>query len=336
MTNPHSLTLPWVEKYRPSAFCDISDQNHVIETVLKLVTAKQLPHLLFYGPPGTGKTSTILAIARAYFGDRAGQMTLELNASDDRGIDVVRNEIQSFASSQRIFSSGYKLVILDECDSMTKDAQFALRRVIEKYTKHTRFCLIGNYASKIIPALQSRCMKFRFAPFQNEVARNRIRYISTSEGLDISEEALSAIVDISEGDLRRACNLLQSCALTSSNVVDERTVYSVSGVPLPRDLETAMMSLLNDNLEVGVNTLQNLTKNVGVAMTDVISLLSKKIFELHLSSTMRSLIISALADMEVALSHVSSEKFQLRALVSVFTLVKDRAGKQKSTASQCQ
>jgi replication factor C subunit 3/5 len=144
MASPHASTLPWIEKYRPSAFCDISDQNHVIKTVLKLVAEKQMPHLLFYGPPGTGKTSTILTIARAYFGDQAGQMTLELNASDDRGIEVVRNEIQSFASSQRIFSSGYKLVILDECDSMTKDAQFALRRVIEKYTKHTRFCLIGN------------------------------------------------------------------------------------------------------------------------------------------------------------------------------------------------
>jgi replication factor C subunit 3/5 len=328
MASPHASTLPWIEKYRPSAFCDISDQNHVIKTVLKLVAEKQMPHLLFYGPPGTGKTSTILTIARAYFGDQAGQMTLELNASDDRGIEVVRNEIQSFASSQRIFSSGYKLVILDECDSMTKDAQFALRRVIEKYTKHTRFCLIGNYASKIIPALQSRCMKFRFAPFQSDIAQNRIRHISTLEGIGLSEEALLAIVTISGGDLRRACNLLQGCALTTSNIIDERTVYSVAGVPLPSDLETAMITLLNDDLLVGVNTLQSLTKIMGVAVTDIVSLLSKRIFELHLSSTVRADIISALADMEVALSHVSCEKFQLRALASVFTPLKADTGNE--------
>jgi len=317
-------TLPWVEKYRPTTCDDISDQTNAIETVLRLVNKKQLPHLLFYGPPGTGKTSTILAIARAYFGDKAGQMTLELNASDDRGIEVVRNEIQSFASSQRFFSTGYKLVILDECDSMTKDAQFALRRVMERYTRHTRFCLIGNYASKIIPALQSRCMKFRFSPFQSAIAQRRIIFISESEGLKLTPEGLMAIVKIARGDLRRACNLLQSCALMRADLIDENVVYSVAGRPRPSDIDDAIISLLNDDLREGIRKIWQLMKGNGISLADFSACLAEKLQEIHLPSNMRALIISNLADIEVALSQVASERFQLQALVSAFMILKAR------------
>eukprot|EP00878_Enallax_costatus_P026559 GHUV01028505.1.p1 GENE.GHUV01028505.1~~GHUV01028505.1.p1 ORF type:complete len:210 (+),score=54.50 GHUV01028505.1:200-829(+) len=172
---------PWVEKYRPKTLDDVAAHKEIIDTIKKLTNENRLPHLLLYGPPGTGKTSTILAVARQIYGGAMQNMTLELNASDDRGIDVVREQIQDFASTRSVFSNKFKLVILDECDAMTRDAQFALRRVIEKYTRNTRFCLICNYVSKIIPALQSRCTRFRFPPLDEAHVRERLQHVVQQE-----------------------------------------------------------------------------------------------------------------------------------------------------------
>ena len=170
------------------------------QPVRRLVSENRLPHLLLYGPPGTGKTSTILAVARALYGAAAmPSMVLELNASDDRGIGVVRQQVVDFASTRTIFSNKFKLVILDECDAMTKDAQFALRRVIEKYTRNARFCLIANYASKIIPALQSRCTRFRFAPLPDADVRQRVLEICGKESVRLAPGGLDAVVTLGEG-----------------------------------------------------------------------------------------------------------------------------------------
>jgi len=173
--------LPWVEKYRPEGLQDVIAHEDIISTVSRLIDENQLPHLLFYGPPGTGKTSTALACAKKMFGAQYRSMTLELNASDDRGIDVVKDKIKEFASTQKIFSSGIKLIILDEADAMTSAAQAALRRVIEKYTKTTRFFLICNYVSKITMALQSRCTRFRFAPLSEQKISSMIDRVVKAE-----------------------------------------------------------------------------------------------------------------------------------------------------------
>lgn len=179
--NRSTESWPWVEKYRPSSLDDLIAHQEIISTLNRLINAQKLPHLLFYGPPGTGKTSMIIAIARRLYGKNYGSMVLELNASDDRGIDVVRNQIKEFAGTKKLFSQGVKLIILDEADSMTNDAQFSLRRVIEKYTKNARFCLICNYVSKIIPALQSRCTRFRFAPLDESQVSGRVKHIAELE-----------------------------------------------------------------------------------------------------------------------------------------------------------
>lgn len=172
-------------------------KNHTTRPVRRLVSENRLPHLLLYGPPGTGKTSTILAVARALYGPAAmPSMVLELNASDDRGIGVVRQQVVDFASTRTIFSNKFKLVILDECDAMTKDAQFALRRVIEKYTRNARFCLIANYASKIIPALQSRCTRFRFAPLPDADVRERVLAVAEKENVGLAPGGLDAVVTL--------------------------------------------------------------------------------------------------------------------------------------------
>ncbi|KAH9691264.1 retrovirus-related pol polyprotein from transposon RE1 [Citrus sinensis] len=184
-TPPDIKASPWVEKYRPQSLADVAAHRDIVDTIDRLTSENRLPHLLLYGPPGTGKTSTILAVARKLYGAQYHNMILELNASDDRGIDVVRQQIQDFASTQS-FSFGVKasvkLVLLDEADAMTKDAQFALRRVIEKYTKNTRFALICNQVNKIIPALQSRCTRFRFAPLEPVHVTERLKHVIEAEG----------------------------------------------------------------------------------------------------------------------------------------------------------
>ncbi|SLM39647.1 dna replication factor c subunit [Lasallia pustulata] len=211
-------SLPWVEKYRPNTLDDVSGHQDILATINKFVDTNRLPHLLLYGPPGTGKTSTILALARRIYGNRnMRQMVLELNASDDRGIEVVREQIKTFASTKQIFSAlpkagdtptlgAYKLIILDEADAMTSTAQMALRRIMEKYTANTRFCIIANYTHKLSPALLSRCTRFRFSPLKEADIRGLVDRVIEQEGVQISAEATDSLVRLSKGDMRRALN----------------------------------------------------------------------------------------------------------------------------------
>ena len=244
-----SESLPWVEKYRPSELDDLVSHKEIIATLQKLMKGGNLPNLLFYGPPGTGKTSTVLACAKQLYGKETKSMVLELNASDDRGIDVVRNQIQSFASTRLMFNKGAKLVILDECDAMTNDAQFALRRIIEKYVKNVRFCLICNYVGKIIQALQSRCTKFRFGPLSVEQMQGRLEDVISEEKVNTTPDGVQALLKLAEGDMRRTLNVLQSASM-SYDVVDEDNVYMCCGAPLPREIDAIVHSLLNDDFAV--------------------------------------------------------------------------------------
>merc|ERR1712106_421120 len=184
MPDKETPNLPWVEKYRPNALDDLISHEDIISTIRTFISQDKLPHLLFYGPPGTGKTSTILACAKEIYPPKLfNSMVLELNASDDRGIGIVRGQVLNFASTRTIFNKGYKLIILDEADAMTNDAQNALRRIIEKYTENTRFCIICNYLSKIIPALQSRCTRFRFGPLKQDQMVSRLEYVIAQESV---------------------------------------------------------------------------------------------------------------------------------------------------------
>jgi replication factor C subunit 3/5 len=201
--------------------------------------------LLFYGPPGTGKTTTILAIAKKLYGPKWKSMVLELNASDDRGIDVVREQIKNFASTKTIFSSGFKLIILDEADNMTQAAQAALRRVIEKYTRNVRFCLICNYVSKIIPALQSRCTRFRFGPLKLDQIEKRLNFIIEREGVKIDDSGKQALLKLSNGDMRRALNIMQACH-AAYDLVDETAVYTCTGHPLPKDIQMMVRWMMSE------------------------------------------------------------------------------------------
>jgi len=237
--------VPWVEKYRPRTITDVAHQDEVVAVLKKSLEGSDLPNLLFYGPPGTGKTSTILAAARDLFGPIYRERILELNASDERGIQVVREKVKNFAqltaSGKRpdgVSCPPYKIIILDEADSMTKDAQSALRRTMEKSGKSTKFCLICNYVSRIIEPITSRCAKFRFKPLAEEILSGRLTLIKEQEGVKVTPEATKAIIMTSEGDLRKAITSLQSCArLKGDAEVGQDDVYEITGVIPERYIE---------------------------------------------------------------------------------------------------
>lgn len=314
---------PWVEKYRPKTLDDVAAHKEIIDTIKKLTHENRLPHLLLYGPPGTGKTSTILAVARQIYGGAMQNMTLELNASDDRGIDVVREQIQDFASTRSVFSNKFKLVILDECDAMTRDAQFALRRVIEKYTRNTRFCLICNYVSKIIPALQSRCTRFRFPPLDEGHVRDRLQHVVDAEKVKLGPGGMDALVTLGGGDMRRTLNILQSCHM-ACDVVDEKGVYLTTGNPLPSDIESVVNWLLNEEFTAAFQSITKLQIDRGVALVDIVRELHPWMFNIAaLPPKVRIMLVEKLADIEHRLAYGCSEQLQLGALVAAFSLVRD-------------
>lgn len=279
-------TIPWVEKYRPNDLSDIISHQGIISTLTKLITANKLLHMIFYGMPGTGKTSTILAVARKLYGDNFRSMTLELNGSDERGINVVRDQIKDFAATDskisKIFAitnqgemlTNIKLVILDEADAMTYDAQFALRRVIEKYTDSTRFCLICNYATKIIPALKSRCQQFIFGPIPYIDHLNKINQIIQLENIQIDSDAIEKIIELSEGDMRKSLNLLQPLHTINSQFTNQtinlNMIYRAIGYPSDIQREQIINCTKLTNLTQIYNILNNITSENNLSNTDII------------------------------------------------------------------
>lgn len=248
-------------------------------------------------------------------------MILELNASDDRGIDVVRKQIQDFASTQS-FSFGakisVKLVLLDEADAMTKDAQFALRRVIEKYTKNTRFALICNHVNKIIPALQSRCTRFRFAPLDPMHVGERLKHVIEAEGLDVPESGLEALKCLSNGDMRKALNILQSTHMASQQITEE-TVYLCTGNPLPQDVQQITHWLLNESFAESYKRISEIKTRKGLALVDIVREVTMFVFKIKMQSDIRVPLINDLADIEYRLSFGCNDKLQLGSLIASFT-----------------
>ncbi len=290
----------------------------IVNILTKLIDSDNLPHLLLYGPPGTGKTSTIVACAKRMYGPKAySSMALELNASDARGIDVVRNQIKEFAGTRQLFSTGIKLIILDEADAMTNDAQNALRRIIEKYTKNARFCLICNYVSKIIPALQSRCTRFRFAPLSREQILGRLKYVVQEEKVECTDNGIESILSLSNGDMRRVLNLLQTTAMASKEV-NESSVYLTSGAPLPSDLEVITKSLFNDKFSEAQQKITNLCKTKGYAMADILADLTTIVSSMELPPGALADILDGMSGVEYRLALGTDEEIQCAGLVGVF------------------
>lgn len=317
--------IPWIEKYRPQTLDDLASHSDIKSTLNKFMSAASLPHLLFYGPPGTGKTSTVLACARRlYEPQQFGQMVLELNASDDRGIDIVRGQILNFASSRGIYPSKFKLVILDEADQMTTDAQNALRRIIEKYTENTRFCLITNYLNKITPAIQSRCTRFRFGPLTPEQINPRIKHIIEREKLNISSDGKNAILELSQGDMRRVVNLLQSVSMAySGETIDENRVYQCCGQPLKSDINHMMKLMINSDIKTALKQIQELKIEKGLALQDILTQISLLMREQPFDQEVKAQIYIELADIEHFLNGGGNEKLYLSSMIATFQKAKN-------------
>lgn len=315
-------SLPWVEKYRPKGLDEMVSHTNIITTISDLIEKNRMPHLLLYGPPGTGKTSTILACARKINGDKYASMILELNASDDRGIDVVREQIVNFASSRKLFNSGFKLIILDEADSMTKTAQFALRRVIEKYTKNTRFCIICNYINQIIPALQSRCTRFRFGPLAQDQVQGRLQAIAEREGVKLEVGALDAIISLAEGDMRKCLNVMQACHLAYDSV-SETNVYLCTGKPRPADIDQIMDVCLNKPFKEAFKFVSEVQKTKGISLTDILKYLHELVMRMSFTPEAKMFLLDKLSDCEYRLAQGTSEQLQLGSVVGVMALAAD-------------
>ena len=242
---------------------------------------------------------------------------MQLNASDDRGIGVVRDQVKNFAATQNIFSKQPKMIILDEADAMTSDAQFALRRIIEKYTSNARFCLICNYVSKIIPALQSRCTRFRFAPLKRAQIEDRLRYIVDKEGLTASEDGIRGILRLAQGDMRRVLNILQATAMSSGEVT-QATVYATTGDPLPSDIKAAATALLNAPFSEALSTLQEMAVVKGLSLADILTNLVTLINAMKFPPLVRAFLLEKLADVEYRLASCMDERLQMAGLVAAF------------------
>ncbi|XP_034949431.1 replication factor C subunit 5 isoform X2 [Chelonus insularis] len=322
MGSKKQINLPWVEKYRPSTLNDLISHEDIIRTINKFIDENHLPHLLLYGPPGTGKTSTILACAKKlYTPAQFNSMVLELNASDDRGIGSVRGQILSFASTGTMYKSGFKLIILDEADAMTNDAQNALRRIMEKYTDNVRFCIICNYLSKIIPALQSRCTKFRFGPLSPDQILPRLEHVIKEENISVTEDGKKALMTLSGGDMRKVINVLQSTWLAFGSVTEEN-VYLCVGHPLPVDIKNIVNWLLNEQYMMAYS-MEDLKLKKGLALQDILTQLHTFINRIDLPDNIIMELIIKLAEIEKRTAAGCSESVQLNALVSAFQCARD-------------
>jgi replication factor C small subunit len=309
----------WTEKYRPKNFSDIKGQGPIINRLKSFVTKKNLPHLLFTGPAGVGKSTTALVIARSLFNDSWRQNFLELNASDERGIDIVRNKVKDFARTKAIGDVPFKIIFMDECDALTREAQQALRRTMENYTKTCRFVLSANYSSKIIDPIQSRCAMFRFKPLDKEEIFAIIDQIGKVEKLTFDEKAKEALFNVSEGDARRINNILQSCAAISSNI-NEELVYSMASVARPKEIDEVLKLAINGKFIESRKKLLDVMLNYGLSGIDVIKQIQQEILNLELNNKNKMIMMDKCGEIEFRMTEGSDEFIQLEALLSQFVL----------------
>lgn len=315
----------WIEKYRPHTFDEIKGQDEIVTRVRAFVESKNMPHLLFAGPAGVGKTTLSLVIARSLFGDSWHGNFLELNASDERGIDVVRVKVKDFARTRALGDVPFKIIYLDECDALTKEAQQALRRTMENYTQTCRFILSCNYSSKIIDPIQSRCAVFRFKPLPEAALKEIIATIAQEEGLHVEEAAITALVEVSRGDVRRLENVLQACAAIApqsgtTRTITEDLVFATASVAKPKELVGMLEQALIGKFVHARDGLSKLMLNYGLSGLDVVKQIQSEIWKLNASDKKKLRLVIACGEAEFRMVEGADEYVQLEALLAQFAL----------------
>lgn len=310
----------WTEKFRPKTFSEVKGQQEIVKRVQAFIEQKNMPHLLFAGPAGIGKTTLSLVVARELFGEDFRENFLELNASDERGIDVVRVKVKDFARTRALGDVPFKIIYLDECDALTKEAQQALRRTMENYTHTCRFILSCNYSSKIIDPIQSRCTIFRFKPLAQEDIEDIIEKVAAKEGLKMDEGAKKALFEVSGGDVRRLENIMQATAAISKDF-NEQIIYSIASYARPGEVKQVIENCIKGDFQAAKKQLLKTMLDYGLAGLDVIKQLQQAVWDAQGPTDRDKLEMSkACGEAEFRMIEGADEFIQLEALLATFIL----------------
>ena len=323
-------SLPYVERFRPKRLDDVISHENVISTLKTYLKSKRIPHLLFYGPPGTGKTSTIESFLRELYGDKYySYMVMNINASEERGIDVVRGKIKNFVNTRPINADSnipiYKFVILDEADAITAEAQAMLRIVIEKNTEYARFCLICNCIKKVNSAIQSRCKNFKFSPLDDLSVNRKIDSISKINNIEVTDSGKAMIWKLSNGDMRKVLHYLQVISMTHK-VIDNQVVSEFLKYPSVECIDKILHSLMNDSLMDSIVVLRNERKINSYSLKDIMYELSDRVFENtkegSITGNQAIYINKKLRDIEMNMITTSETDEQLSSIASAFSIMR--------------
>lgn len=310
----------WTEKYRPSNLSEVVGQTPITSRLKNYVKERSMPHLLFAGPAGTGKTTCALALAKELFGELWKHNLHELNASDERGIDVVRGKIKEFARTAPLGEDGFKIIFLDEADALTGAAQAALRRTMEKYSRTCRFVMSCNFSSKIIDPIQSRCAVFRFRPLKAEDVERYLKFVAVKEELNIDKEAYEALTYLAQGDLRRAINGLQMAAAANVDITQD-VVYQAVAAARPEEVKEALEMSLNNNFAGARERLDTLQITYGLAGEDVLRQMHRTVRDLEVPDTIKVQMIEKLAEADFRLSEGANARIQIEAVIANFAVL---------------
>lgn len=315
----------WVEKHRPSTLEEVVNQGEIVSRLQAYVKRGSLPHLLFAGPAGTGKTTCAIALARDLFGEDWRGNFGELNASDERGIDVVRTTIKDRARMAPIGGHGFKIIFLDEADHLTNDAQAALRRTMEMYTRTARFVISVNYSSRIIAPIQSRCALFRFRPLKPEDVKTYVDRVAKAEGLKVTDDGMEALVYVAQGDLRRATNALQVAAALSDRV-DADSLYRAAGAARPEDVRGLLETALKGDFLGARSQLDDLLIEFGLAAEDLLAEIYRAVYDLSVPDETKVEMVDRIGEADYRLLQGSNARIQLESLLAGFALLGEGLG----------